>query len=221
MAAVSLATFRSRALERAHMENSLLASTTELNALVNSEAAELWDEVVSRFEDEKTTSLQFTISSGNTYSPTSAVFKLCGLDFQEGSDWYAVPRFAFNERNRRAYRYGYRARERRYRWIGSQIYITPEDNATGTYRLWYVPAYTALASDADTIDWPNGWEEFVIDGVAALLLRKEGSLDIAAACMQRKEALRARIRAMAANRDLANANKIIDVHRRAYEWDEL
>lgn len=221
MTAVSLATLRTRALERAHMENTGFVSTTEQTALVNSEAAELYEEVVSRFEDDRTTSLTFTISSGNTYTPAATVFKLTGLDFQDGSEWRVVPRFAFRDRNRRAYQYGFRAREKRYRWIGSQIYISPDDNAVGTYRLWYIPAYTVLSADGDTIDWPNGWEEFVIDGVAALLLRKEGSLDMAAACLQRKEALRARIRAMASNRDLANANRIVDVHAGINEWDEL
>lgn len=219
MTAVSVTTLKTRSLERAHMENTGFISGAEHLSLINSEAAELYEEVVSRFEDEKTTSLQFTISTGNTYAPASTVFKVTGLDFQDGSEWYEVPRFAFNERNRRAYNYGFRSREKKYRWVGNQIYMTPDGSALGTYRLWYIPAYVPLALDADAIDWPNGWEEFVIDGVAALLLRKEGSLDMAAACSQRKEALRARIRAMAANRDLANANKIIDVHQRNSEWD--
>jgi hypothetical protein len=87
--------------------------------------------------------------------------------------------------------------------------MVPTDSATGTYRLWYVPVYTPLVSDSDTIDGVNGWEEYVIVDAAIKMLAKEESstthLD------QQKQALIDRVEQMAQNRDMDQPEVIADV----------
>ena len=53
-----------------------------------------------------------------------------------------------------------------------EFYPTP---SSGTYRMYYAPAYTTLSIDSDTVDGVNGWEEFIVLDSAIKCLIKEGS----------------------------------------------
>lgn len=198
-------------------------TTSELNRVLNSQCAELHDLVVSRFEDQFTTSLQFTVSSGNTYTLAAGFYKLVGLDRDEGGgDWCRIHKFDWNDRNRRAAgRTWRRSREIRYRVVGSTIQLTPDDDALGTYRLWYVPQWTDLSADGDLIDFPQNWHEYPIAGAIAHVLAKEESAN--GHWLAQKAALRARILAMAANRDADGPSRIRDVRRGCvdgYSWED-
>lgn len=193
-------------------------TTSELNRVLNAQCAELHDLVVSRFEDQFTTSLTFTIASGNTYTLAAGFYKLVGLDRDEGTnDWRRVRAFEWNARNRRVTNASwYRSREIRYRVVGTTIQLTPDDAALGTYRLWYVPQWTDLSADVDLIDFPQNWHEYALAGAIAHVLAKEESPNDH--WLTQKAQLRARILAMAANRDADRPSAIRDV-RRSYDYD--
>lgn len=215
MSSVALSTLRTAVLERTGNENNPGYSTAELNRIINGEGAELHDLVVSRFEDQFTTNLQFTIASGNTYSLASTFYKLRGLDrLESGSaDWQEVAKFDFNDRNRRSSTGLWPvARNIRYRVIGSTIFLTPDDAATGTYRLWYIPGYVDLSADGDTLDYPENWHEYVIAGSCAKVCIKEETDP--SGHMAIKSGLKERILAMASNRDAGLPDRVLRIRNR-------
>lgn len=216
--AIALSDLRTRILERADMLNSQFISTAELNAIINGEGAELHDLVVSRFEDQFTTSLNFSITSGNSYPLTSTFYKLRGVDFDDGNGQFnAIRKYDWAARNRRVAGGFWRSRTLSYRLVGSNLLITPDDQALGNYRLWYIPPYVDLVADGDLLDYPQYWHECVIAGGAAKCLAKEESDP--SAQFQLKAAMQQRIMAMAANRD-AGAPERVERVRRNYDYDD-
>lgn len=219
MSAISLADLRAASLLRADMNSSNFIATTELDALINVEAGELHDLVVSALEDQFTTTALFTVTSGDTYALSSITaaapfYKLRGLDRDEGGGvWRDVRKFDFNERN--DFGPGMRgdyARAVRYRLIGASIYLAPASAAPGNYRLWYVPGYVDMAAPSDTLEYPENWYEYVINGVAAKLLEKEESESRPK--LAAKEAMRKRILAMAPTRDASGPATMMRVRNR-------
>lgn len=207
---VTLSQLRTRCRERADMENSEFISDSELNSYINGSFAELYDLLVSKFEDYYTTSTTFTIASGNTESLPSDFYKLRGVDFKiDANNWITVRKFNFAERNvlnNSLRRVG--NRQLQYRIVGSTLYIEPEDNAPGDYKLWYTPIYTPLSSDSDTVDGVNGWEEYIVIDAAIKMLAKEESSTTG--LEREKAAMTRRIEAMAQNRDSGEPESITD-----------
>ena len=220
MAAIALAQLIASARSRANMVDSqFVDDATELVPWVNESAAELHDLVVSRFEDDYTvTSDNIVVSSGNTIDlseecPASAPFyKLRGIDSLESgtSDWQKVRMFNFGERNRRnTGSGGYRSNFIRYRLMGQNIILSPDDNATGTYRLWYIPGYVDMVEDDDEVNFPQNWHEYIIASVAAKCLAKEDSSTTDQ--LRSKAEIKERVMAMAASRDAGSRMRIEDV----------
>ena len=96
--------------------------------------------------------------------------------------------------------------------MGGYLRILPEDNATGTYRLWYLQSYQNLASASDAVSqWVEnqGWHEYIIVDAAIKCLQKEES-DVSTLLAQRA-ALEERIRNAATNRDAGAPERIAEV----------
>lgn len=202
----------------------------QLTRMINAEAAELHDLVVSRFEEDFTVPVLATIASGNTISltntsifPTTQPFyKLRGVDWADGTGQYhEVNKFDWIDRNRRYRDYLWiRARDLRYRLVGQTIYFTPDDGAIGSYRIWYIYGFVDLASPGDTLQYPENWHEYVISGCCARALVKEES--DASAHLKEKQALKDRIQAAAATRDAGRRGRIQRVRRSPLDdrdWD--
>ena len=211
---ITLETLRTRCRERADMENSEFISSTELLSYINSSYGELYDILVSKFEDYYTTSRTFTIASGaNTETLPTDFYKLRGVDFKiDANNWITVTKFNFAHRNvlnRSVTRSHAGIREVQYRIVGNELIIEPEDNAPGDYKLWYTPIYTPLVSESDTVDGLNGWEEYIIIDVAIKMLSKEES---SVTHLDREKAIMLnRIESMAQNRDSDQPEKITDM----------
>lgn len=130
------------------MQNSNFVTDSELDIYINNSYLELYDIVVSRFEDYYTTSTTFNIASGNTEALPADFYKLRGVDYNVGGTFYEMRKWNFNDRNilDRPYNILYTRYldYRRYRIVGSNLQIIPEDKATGDYRLWYVPLATRM-----------------------------------------------------------------------------
>jgi hypothetical protein len=222
---ITLAQIKTHVLQRADMVNSNFIGNTgadsELNYFVNKSIEELYDELVSRFEDYYVDSFQFTIGSGDDgYTvPANVVYKLRGLDFQIGGDWVTIHRYTFEERNR-----GNRQINRamlgltniKYRWVGNRIKIIPADQAPGTYQMWYIPRTIDLSNDTDTLQADlEQWIDYVIVDAAIKCMQKEES-DVSV-LMAQKMALLQRIDSMAANRDAGSAEVVTDVRNYIYD----
>ena len=202
--------------QRADMEDTEFVTDPEITAYINSSASELYDILVSRFEDYYTLPpVPFTISSGSSFTLPSDFYKLRGVDKDfGGGDYSAMSKFRFNERNRRnlsVSRALLRKTDAQYRIVGKNLLITPEDTAVGNYRLWYIPQSPKLVNLTDELDTIAGWEEYVIIDAAIKCLNKEES-DVTVLLMQKQDLMR-RIESMANNRDVDQPEKITDVYR--------
>lgn len=210
MNTVTLAQLRQRSKEMADMVNSNFISPTELLSYINESVAEFHDILVSRFEDYYTSSTILTITSGNTVSLPTDFYKLRGVDQLVGTDYTPMMKFNFNRRNR-SYRgivHTYSTNSE-YRIVGDTLHISPTSNSVGSYQLWYVPVFTPLSAEVDTINGYNGWETYVILDVAIKMLDKEESAT--GHLVKRKKALLDRIEDMAQNRDIDQPETITDV----------
>lgn len=218
-ASIQLSDLRTRVLERANMLTSAgvssgFVSTAELNAVINSEGAELWELIASAFADQLTTSLSFTVAPGaNTYVVDAAVYELQGVDRLEGTDYYPLDPCSLREARYASSRGSYVLGSRlRYHWAGTTLYYD-RAVADGTYRLWYTPAYVDLVADADTVTWPNNWAlACIVAGSAAILLAKEES-DPSIQLGLKQQAM-ARIVTNAANRDVSGPQTIARIRNR-------
>lgn len=208
----TLAQLRTLCRQRADMVNDYSVSDPELTSYINASAAELYDLLVNSDEEYYTTSTTFTISSGNTYSLPAAFYKLKGLDYAvTANDYINVGKYNFQSRNIKSKENLWRrAPYREYRILGSSLYIEPADNAAGNYRLWYIPTYTELSDDADTLDTINHWYEYIVIDCTIKMLAKEES-DYQGFLVQ-KGAIVKRIQDMAANRDQGEPEVIGDVY---------
>lgn len=213
----TLLDLRTRARERADMVGSQFISDSALSTIVNQGLMELYDLVVSAYEDYFTISSTFTVNSGaSSYTLPANFYKLRALDFQVGPNNYAQCReFAFNERNRTQTDVAwisYNTPARQYRIMGNDLLLRPSTNAQGNYLLWYVPAPAALVADADTIPTAlskSGWDEYIVLFTAERMLSKEES-SITDVRNERIE-LANRITNLAANRQADQSSQIQDV----------
>lgn len=223
----TLSDLRLRARQRADMVNSQFVTDAELDTYINNGLLELYDLVVNAFEDYFTLNTNFTVSSGDTYTLPDNFYKLRGLDFSVNGTWSACREFEFNDRNKS--QSGVNAllspaSLRSYRILGDTILLQPSQSATGLYRLWYVPALTALSTGTDTIHKSLskfGWDEYVVLWAAERMLSKEESsvTDV----RQERGELTSRITEMAKNRQVDQSGTIQDVSNSwttGRGWDE-
>ena len=222
----TLAQLRTRSRERADMEDSDFVSTTEELSYINASYAELYDILVSRFEDYFTINTEITVASGDSSFPLPTTFyKLRALDLRldsSGNNWTALPKFNFNNRNIRNSNVSRLLSGQfniSYSVVGANVELVPTDSALGTYRLWYVPIYTPLADESDTIDGISGWEEYIVIDVAIKMLNKEESS--VTHLVKEKEAMLKRIEDMANNRDVDQPEVVGDVTDLYYDPDTL
>lgn len=219
----TLANLRLQARQRADMVNSQFVTDSEFNQYISDSYAELYDLLVSKFQDYyvKNPPLSVTINTGNTIDLPADFYKLSGVDraLTGDGDFYTLRPFTFEDRNARrsATRFRGLYPAIRYRIYGNQILLSPDDQAVGTYRVWYIPRFTALVNDSDTVDGVNGWELYIVTDAAIKALTKEES--DASALMQMKMALLKRIEDMAANRDAGEPGRVTDVSLHNFDSD--
>jgi len=206
----TLLDMRTRVRHRANMEESEFVGNIELNQYINSSYQELYDILVTTFEDYYTLPpVTFTLTTLLPYyTLPSDFYKLRGVDAaSSGTNYYSLLPFNFINRNDNDNVVNNFAT--RYRIVGSRLYITPEDTSAGNYRLWYVPIATILSSDISTLDGINGWEEYVVVDAARKCLAKEES-DTRSLVAEKAE-LKQRIINSASKRDSGMTKTISDV----------
>jgi hypothetical protein len=212
---MNLAQLRDEVRRRADMEHTQFVTDDELNVQINQSYSQLYDILVSRFEDYYSSKVTVTIGSGSTFQAPADMYKVRGLDYSLGGNEYlTLTKFNFQERNlaaRTFNRIAYGERLITYRLMGQTFYIEPEDQATGTYRLWYIPRYTPLVSDSDEMGDVLDFEDYVIVDAAIKCIVKEESDP--SALMAINKATEQRIVNMAANRDAGSPERVTDVSR--------
>jgi hypothetical protein len=220
--AATLAQLRTRAQRRADRENSSFVATAEWTDLINEAGAELHDIVVLSFEDYLLTSGTVSIVAGTqSYALPSDFYKERGVDYTSGGTTYTLRPFLFRERNYYGGLGGLVSDDvanLRYQILGSNIRFVPSPAGSGTVTLWYIPTYTALSADADTIStaYAPGWEAFIVLGAAIKALKKEEA-DTSSLEMERQD-LRQRIEGALKGRASGEPLRIVDVQVNDWEW---
>lgn len=233
-----LSQIRLAAMQRADRVNSNFVTMPEWRNYINQSMYELYDLLVTTYEDYfVATPIQF-VADGNTYlydlpngsnsflnALTNQTFipqpfyKLIGVDLalnNATNAYVTVNRFNFSDRNRFVYPNTastiYGVFNLQYRLLGTnQIEFIPTPSAGQALRLWYIPRLKELLQDTDTTTMGiSGWIEYVIVKAAYYALTKEES-DTTSLVMQ-LAALQKRIEESAANRDAGMPDTISDVN---------
>lgn len=234
---MTLSQIRLAAMQRADRVNSNFVTLPEYTTYINLALFELYDLLVTCFEDYFiSTPIQFT-TNGTQYiynlpdgltTFTNGLnlnesfvappfYKIYGVDLalQNAVNAYVtINKFNFVDRNRFVYPNTsstiYGVFNLQYRLLGNnQIMFIPAPSEGQGIRIWYVPRMTQLLQDTDTtIQGISGWIDYVIIRTAKYVLDKEES------DTTKLDAellfLKGRIEETAANRDQGIPDKISD-----------
>lgn len=91
---------------------------------------------------------------------------------------------------------------------GTDLVFLPSPKQVMSIRHRYVPTPTRLSADSDTFDGIAGWEEAAVLDAAIAALRREQSLEEAAALVPALQDWDARIDSLAAHRHLTETDRI-------------
>jgi len=237
---MSLGQIRLAAQQRADRVNSQFVTQPEWRGYINQAMFELYDLLVTVYEDlYVATPIQFT-SDGTTFlynlpdgattynsgiNPNNTLvaepfYKLIGCDLSLNSannGYVTINKFQFSDRNRFVYPNTastiYGVFNLQYRLLGlNKIEFIPTPSAGQQIRLWYIPRLTELLQDTDTTTTGiSGWIEYVIVRAAKYALDKEES--DTTQLNQELLFLKARIEETAANRDAGMPEKISDTNQ--------
>lgn len=228
---LSLGEIRLAAQQRADRVNSNFVTLPEWNSYINQSRFELYDLLVTLYEDYYlaapavfTTSgnvstyplpngtLTFQDENGTDFVP-KAFYKLMGVDCglaPSGNAWVTLGKFDYIERNRYVYPNitGTFAGvfNMRYRIAGSNLLFIPVPSAGQFIRIHYIPRLDTLLADSDIMDGVSGWTEYIIVDAAIKALQKEES-DVSVLLAQ-KQALIERIQSSGMNRDAGQPDTI-------------
>ena len=228
-----LSQIRLKAMQRADRVNSNFVTMPEWNSYINQAMFELYDLLVTVYEDyyiatpikfvaDGTTFLYPLPTGSNTFLngitgasfTPSPYYKLMGVDLalnNATNAYVTINKFNFIDRNRFVYPNTastiYGVFNLQYRVMGSNIEFIPTPSGGQSLRLWYVPRLTELLQDTDTTTTGiSGWIEYVIVRAAKYALDKEES--DTTKLDQQLLFLKARIEESAANRDAGQPDRI-------------
>ncbi len=209
MAAVTLLTLRTRVRSRADMVAQLaFLPDAELNEFINASAQELHDLLIATFSGDyrHSTSTPTIVAGTEAYNLASDFYKLLGVDCVVSGKTVSLKPWTWGERH--TYRSA-TGQIPRYRIENSQIRFLPAPRSVLTITIHYAPPFVVLAADGDEVNFPNGWEEYIVIDAAIKCLVKEES--DTSALERAKGAKIAQILASAPIRDQGAPPSAVDV----------
>lgn len=219
MSSVTLAEIRTRARQKANMENSNFIQPDELLNYINEALYTWYDVMVEAYEDYflPAEPLVFELPSGTDglFDLPSDFYKLAGLDrsVSPGATdrFYPMKKTPWRARTNteNTWRYALTANVT-YRIFKNKIQMTPKDSANGSYQLWYIPTATPFVNESDSIDTFNGFENLLIVDVAIKMLAKEES-DPSLLLLEREKLTEA-LNVMKIDRDINNGERIEETY---------
>lgn len=170
----TLAEIRTRARQRADMQDSTFVTDSELNGYISASYAVLYERLVlsgiAYFESTQTINV---VAGTNLYALPSNHMSTVGVDWVRSSGKF-LPLRRLMVRERDTFQEP-AERAVAYRLVGNSIQLYPDPSSAQTYRHIYVPAPADLTLDTDTVDGVSGWEEFIVNDAARKCLMKEES----------------------------------------------
>lgn len=213
-----------RARQRADLVNNQVVTDPEWATYLNDELAEYYDTLVGEYEDYNIATADLAITSAtdgqNFFSLPVDFLKSRAVHRQYGSGWIPLDPFSLQDAGAfslQSLPLAPGCPSVRYRIEGQKVVVLPVPSAPGTYRLYYIPKYTALAlSDAlpPYMD-QQAWFRAAVAGACAQAMQKQ-ELDPSAFAGE-KQAQLVRIVAAAKSRDAGAPKKIANT-RRSRGW---
>lgn len=215
---------------RSDMENNQFVTDTELTSYINNSLASLDDILIGTYDDYRVSTFQSVLSGTNATIPIpSNFYKLRAVDFNSGQgqvNWQTIYSFQLPERNRSQNNLNtivnpYINNDLSYRLSDAGIIIMPAERAAGTYQIWYVPKFIALADTDDTLTIQmdtQAWVEYSIVDVCIKILNKQ-NLD-PSGFMAEKAELKQRIVSAAKNRNSAGPKRVANVRFQSSDYDQ-
>lgn len=218
MASVTLTELKARARSRADMPTPAFVTDAELTYWINEGNQRLHGKLVEAYGEEyvESQAVLTTIAGQSDYALPAGFFKLYGIDLPIAGRTRTLRPYTRGERNiYRDTRFS-NVSPPRYSVVGSNLRLAPTPpSATGT--IWYAPEATVLVNGADTINYPNGWEKYVVAYAAMQMLAKEESdVSVMAGLISAWER---ELDEAKENRDAAFPRSAVDVEAVA-AWDE-
>lgn len=202
---MSLFELRLRAQQTADRVNSNFVTRTEWNAFLRLAMYELYDLLITSYEDLFAAQYVYINTNGTTQNypvpdgatnyfgstypstgstdPAQAFYKLAGMDLgvnTSNNAWVTLLKFDFIERNKYVYPNStstiYGVYNMRYRLMGNNVNIIPTPAGNQQIRMWYSPKLPALLQETDlTTLGYSGWLRYPIVRAAKYALDKEES----------------------------------------------
>lgn len=210
--------------QRSNMENNQFVTDPELTTYINNSLAELYGLMVRMYEEYNLATFQAVLpidGVSNVISIPSQLMKLRGIDYvnfaQGGPPYYTLYQFQFPERNRDNNVLNnivspWGKVQLSYRLADVGIIIQPQQQANGTYNVWYTPKYVNLIQPTDTLTIQmdsNAWVEYAVVDCCVKIFNKQ-NLDPSGFAMEKQE-LKARIMAETKNRDSSGPKRMANV----------
>lgn len=203
---MSLFELRLRSQQTADRVNSQFVLQTEWNSFLRLAMYELYDLLITSYEDLFASSYVYIQTNGTTQNyplpdgcsnylggnyngvsgdPALAFYKLAGMDLgvnTSNNAWVTLQKYDFIERNKYVYPNStstiYGVYNMRYRLMGNNVNIIPTPSGNQQIRMWYSPKLAALLADTDctTIGY-SGWLRYPIVRAAKYALDKEEGSD--------------------------------------------
>lgn len=203
---MSLYELRLRSQQTADRVGSQFVNTSEWNAFLRLAMYELYDILITSYEDLFASQYVFINTNGTTQNyavpdgvtnylggvyggssgtPAQAFYKLAGMDLGINSSnnaWVTLLKFDFIERNKYVYPNStstiYGVYNMRYRLMGNFVNIIPTPAGNQQIRMWYSPKLPALLQDTDLTSLGySGWLRYPIVRAAKYALDKEEGSD--------------------------------------------
>lgn len=200
-AEMTLGQIRLASQQRADRVNSNFVTLPEWNSFINRAMFELYDLLITVWEDYYVAPAISFLSNGTTFlyplpdgvtsftgpdgNPLVArpFYKLMGVDLalnNAANSYVTINKFNFIDRNTFIYPNTastiYGVFNLRYRLVGNKIEFIPTPTSGQQIRLWYIPRLTMLLQDTDMSDISiSGWIQYVITRAAKYALDKEES----------------------------------------------
>lgn len=237
---MSLGELRLRSQQTADRVNSGFVVNSEWNAFIRLAMYELYDLLITTFDDygiaapvfitTNGTTFQYPVPDGTNYLggvlggssgiPSPRLYKISGMDLgvnTSNNAWVTLHKYDWIDRNQYIYPNStstiYGVYNMRYRLMGTNIIFIPTPAGNQQVRVWYAPILPALLMDTDLTNIGySGWLRYPIVRAAKYALDKEEGSDTSKLDAELLF-LKIRIEQSAASRDQGQADTISNTRR--------